>query len=328
MRENGAIESAISGVVQIEGRKIRVLQRLEIQGAVDFSTGNVDFPGDVSVNKGVKDCFRIIARRDVEVRGLVEAATIRAGRDLRLRGGAACREKGVLYGERDIEARYLNECDLKAGRNLTVEKEIIKAQVIVGADLIAPNCTVIGGSLFVTGRCEFAEIGSERNVPTALTLGKQPDADQLQERARTLLLAIGERLKKSKAEHDQFRLYAAKLSPTQAESMTGLQHEIGIYSRLEGSLTNAAQGLHRVIEGIARVDLTVQKLLWRGVRIRIEDWEARIEESLKGPLRISCEPGGKPILTDLVSGSSVELSTVARVRSRIEDQGADEALAA
>lgn len=328
VRDNGAIESAMSGVVRIEGRKIRILQKLDIHGSVDFSTGNLDFSGDVEVNKGVKDGFRVLARRDVIVRGLVEAATIRAGRDLHLLGGAACREKGTLCAERDIVARYLNECELEAGRNLTVEKEIISAHVAVGGDLIAPNCTIIGGTILVTGACDAAEIGSARNIPTLVTLGKQRDADLLDDRVRTLLGKIEGRLRKSQSTHDQLNQNIAWLTPTQTESMNKLQTEIRNYERLEGALTDAVSGMHRVVAGVARAELTVQKLLWQGVTILIDDWEAGIKESLKGPLRISCEPNRKPILTDLISGSSVELSTVARVRSRIEDQGADEAMAA
>jgi len=328
VRESGAIVAAISGVVQIEGRKIRVLQRLDVHGSIDFSTGNIDFPGDVVINKSVKDCFHVQARRDITVHGLVEAASINAGRDLHLLGGAACREKGTLCAERDIEARYLNECDLSAGRSLVVEKEIINANIAVGADLISPNCTIIGGMAYVTGVCEVAEIGSERNIPTMLSLGKGRDADRLSGKAESLLQTIGDRLVKSQAQHDQLQNNTAKLTPAQAEQLTELQFEIGTYRRLEGSLTGAVEGMQRAVEGVAAVDLTVLKRMWRGVTILLGVWEAFIEEPIKGPFKITCNQSGKPILTDLTADSSVELSTVARVRSRIEDEGADEAIAA
>jgi len=328
VRDNGSIESAMSGVVQVEGRKIRVLQKLEIHGSVDFSTGNIDFPGDVSVGKSVKDCFRVEARRDIEIRGLVEAASIHAGRDLRLHGGAACREKGTLFAERDIEARYLNECDVKAGRRLAVKNEVINAHITVGADMISPNCTIIGGTTYVTGQCEIAELGSERNIPTLVTLGRERDANMLADQAQILLRTIRDRLDKNQTEHDQLQKNAAKLTPTQAEHMTELQYEIGTCERLDESLSGAVEELDKAVGAVAAINLTVQKQMWRGVTILLGDWEAVIDEPIKGPLRITCNSAGKPILTDLVSNSSVELSTVATVRSRIEDEGADEAIAA
>ncbi len=324
----GAIEAAMSGVVVIDGKKIRVLQKLEVHGNVDFHTGNIDFPGDVVINKGVKDCFNVQASCDIIVRGLVEAASIHAGRDLELLGGAACREKGELSAVRDIRARYLNECDLRAGRNLTVEKEIINAHVAVGADLLSPNCTIIGGSTFVTGSCDIEEIGSERNIPTQITLGKEREAARLTTAADELLEMIQGKLAKSQSEHDQLQHNTSKLTPTQAETMTELQFEIGTYSRLEGTLSSAVSGMDQAVGEVASVDLTVQRQMWRGVTIVLGDCEAFIEEPIKGPFRISLDSHGKPILTDLISDSSVELSAVARVRSRIEAEGADEAIAA
>ncbi|MCB9837959.1 MAG: DUF342 domain-containing protein [Phycisphaeraceae bacterium] len=328
VHDNGMVVAAMSGVVQIDGRKIRVLQELGIHGSVDFHTGNVDFPGDVVVDKGVKDCFVVKAKRDISIRGLVEAATVHAGRDLHLLGGAACREKGTLFADRDLYARYLNECVCTTGRKLSVDKEVINAHVAVGAEMVSPGCTIIGGTTFVTGRCEVAELGSERNIPTVVTLGAQRDAENLSTRADELLGLIGEKLGKVQAEHDQYQRNAAKLTPTQAETMTELQFEIGSFSRLQETLSSAVSELSRVVGTVATIDLTIHKQLWRGVTILLDKWEATIEESIKGPIRIHCEPGKKPVLTDLTSNSTVELSTVARVRSRIEEPSADEAIAA
>jgi uncharacterized protein (DUF342 family) len=328
VRESGIIESMTSGIVRIIGRKIRVLQKLDIDCNVDFSTGNIDFPGDVSVAKSIKDGFQVQASRDVLIRGLVEAATLSAGRDLHLLGGAACREKGTLEAQRDITARYLNECDLKAGRNLIVDKEIIHANIEVGVDLISPNCTLIGGTSFITGACDVAEIGSERNIPTHLTLGKARDADHLSDQAEMLLKSIGDRLHTSQTQHEQLVKHTTKRTLAQTEQMSELEDKIGAYSKLEEQLMGAVDVLNQAVDGVARVSLTVQKQIWRGVTIVLGDWEATLEEPIKGPLRITCNSAGKPILTDLISDSSVELSTVARVRSRIEDEGADESIAA
>ena len=62
---------------------------------VDFSTGNIEFTGDVIVRKGVRDCFVIQAGGKVEVGGLIEAATIDCGGDPIARGGFAGREVGT-----------------------------------------------------------------------------------------------------------------------------------------------------------------------------------------------------------------------------------------
>ena len=57
-------------------KSAKVSNTLEIDQNVDFSTGNIDFPGNVIVHRSVKDCFTVKARDDIEVRGLIEAATL------------------------------------------------------------------------------------------------------------------------------------------------------------------------------------------------------------------------------------------------------------
>ena len=129
-------------------------------------------------------------------------------------------------------------------------------------------------------------------------------------------------------QHDQFVENTSKLTANQAERVNDLEFEIGAYTRLEESLAGAVDGLTMAVGKVAKVSLAVQNQIWRGVTIVLGDWEATLKEPIKGPLRITCNHAGIPILTDLVSGSSVELTAVAHLRSRIVDEGADEAIAA
>lgn len=328
VRESGVIEAAVSGVVRIDGKKIRVLRRLDIHGPVDFTTGHIDFPGDVVVDEGVKDQFRVLARQDILVKGLVEAATLEAGRDLHLLGGAACREKGRLIAGRDLSARYLNECELRTGRHLAVQREIINSSIVIGGALISPDCTLIGGTAVITGRCELTEAGAERGTPTRIILGGKPEAEKLDNEARELLARLSERIKESEQARERLMEQGGGSSRALADKVSAIESEIGAFNKLEGTLTGAISGMRTAVQSVASVDLLVKGLLWRGVRITMPDWEVGIKESVKGPLRITCDPGEAPILRDLSSGIAVELSTVADVRSRTGDQAADEAVAA
>ncbi len=56
---------------------------------MDFSTGNIDFEGDVRVLKGIRDIFEVRATGNIEVGGLIEASTIDAGGSVFAKGGMA-----------------------------------------------------------------------------------------------------------------------------------------------------------------------------------------------------------------------------------------------
>ncbi|MCH9023609.1 MAG: DUF342 domain-containing protein, partial [Planctomycetes bacterium] len=80
---------------------------LDINGNVDFSTGNIDFPGEVIIAKNVIDLFKVRSKATISIHGLIEAAEIHAGLDLYATGGVTGKEKGKLYAANDIHSKYL-----------------------------------------------------------------------------------------------------------------------------------------------------------------------------------------------------------------------------
>ena len=69
---------------------------LEIQGDVDYSTGNIDFSGDVHICGDVRENFTVHAQGTVTVDGLVEAATVEAGGDLVIARGVVGDGRALL----------------------------------------------------------------------------------------------------------------------------------------------------------------------------------------------------------------------------------------
>ena len=72
--------ASIAGSVDFTGNVFQVKPVLEVPGDVDFSTGNINFLGDVNIRGNVLSGFTVRAMGNVRVEGVVEAgSSVEAG---------------------------------------------------------------------------------------------------------------------------------------------------------------------------------------------------------------------------------------------------------
>jgi len=75
------VVAAVDGIlIAAADGTIDVNEVLNVQGDVDYSTGNIDFPGEVQIKGDVKPGFTVKAKGDVVVGGVIEAATVSPSR--------------------------------------------------------------------------------------------------------------------------------------------------------------------------------------------------------------------------------------------------------
>ena len=100
--DNTEVYASEDGLVKLEDDKIVVNNVFEVPYNVSPSTGDIEFEGSVIVHGNVMTGFKVIARGDVEVMGVVEGAIVEAGGNITL-------HKGI---------QGMNRCSVKAGGNL------------------------------------------------------------------------------------------------------------------------------------------------------------------------------------------------------------------
>ncbi|MEZ6191388.1 MAG: FapA family protein [Phycisphaerales bacterium] len=176
-KNTGELIAKIHGPLVCDGDQITVLEFIEVPEFVDFSTGNINFDGDVHIRKGVRDMFTVEATGNVIVDGLVEAATIRCGGHLAVLGGFAGREKGTAEVGKNMSGKYLDNVHGEVKGELQIDREIANCELTICGALRSPGGTVMGGKLTCQGEAEVAAIGSPSGVPTVISmLGKKKPA--------------------------------------------------------------------------------------------------------------------------------------------------------
>ena len=167
--------SVVDGQINYLDSKINVLNVLEVPGDVDISVGNIHFNGNVIIRGNVLTDYVIEATGNVEVIGVVEGATIRAGGDIILKRGIQGLHKGVLVSGRDIVARYIEHCSVTAKNDIKSEA-IMHCVVNCGhsIELGGKKGLIVGGTIKV-GREIYAKfIGSSMATVTEIEIGVDP----------------------------------------------------------------------------------------------------------------------------------------------------------
>lgn len=180
------IVSAAEGIlIATADGTIDVNEVLNVTGDVDYSTGNIDFPGEVHIKGDVKPGFSVKAKGDVLVGGVIEAATVVSFEGSISSLGIKGREKGMVKAKEDVQARFIENAIVEAGKRVIVQGPITNSQIKAKEEVIAKGNkgVIVGGTISAGYYVEAEEIGSELAVRTHVEVGMEPE-----ERERMKLL--------------------------------------------------------------------------------------------------------------------------------------------
>jgi len=170
-----SLVAAADGHVEFSGRAFQVKPLLDIPGNVDYSTGNINFLGDVCVHGDICSGFTVRAIGNITVGGVVEACTLEAGGDVVVAGGVQGDNQGVIRAQRGIFAKFIENACVYA-------KESICSDCLINCDVYCDGTvevrsgrmTVIGGLLRAAQEVSAGIIGSRAECRTEIFVGGQP----------------------------------------------------------------------------------------------------------------------------------------------------------
>lgn len=173
--EGDALLASIAGQVEFSGRSFQVKPLLDIPGDVDFSTGNINFVGDVFIHGDICAGFTVRAMGSITVDGVVMSSTVEAGGDLVVTRGVQGDNQAVIKAHRGVYAKYLENCCVCA-------KEGLYADCIINCDVYCDGIvevrsgrmTIIGGTIRAAREVSAGTIGSRTESRTGIILGGLP----------------------------------------------------------------------------------------------------------------------------------------------------------
>jgi len=168
--------AAMDGHVTVINNKVTVDPVLIIPGDIDFSTGDIDFGGNILINGNINAGFKVKSGGDIEVKGFVEAAEVTAAGSIMVRGGITGCTRTLIKAGYDIYAQFVENSRLDAGRDIIVRQAIMQSAIKAGGNVkvSGDKALIVGGSIQAGRELEAKIIGSRFSTQTIIQVGIDP----------------------------------------------------------------------------------------------------------------------------------------------------------
>lgn len=179
LSEDGScLIASITGRVDFNGRSFEVKPSLEIDGNVDYSTGNINFLGDVTITGDICTGFNVKALGNITVHGVVEACNVEAGGDLTIGKGVKGDNQAIIQTHRSLYAKYLEN-------SIVCVRQDLYSDCIINCDIYSDGSvyvesgrgTIIGGSLWASNSVRAKSVGTKAESHIKIKLGGLPSAE-------------------------------------------------------------------------------------------------------------------------------------------------------
>ncbi len=165
--------AGIDGCVRLRGKNLELEPVFAVKDDVDYSTGNIDFVGSVRVGKTVLSGFRVTARKDVEVGGVVEDAVVEAGGDVLIKFGFTGRGKGTIRARGEVRALFCENETIEAQGDIIISDYIMNSKVSTAGRLsvTGKNGLILGGLTVAAHGIDVKILGNRNFLPTQVVTG-------------------------------------------------------------------------------------------------------------------------------------------------------------
>ncbi len=312
---DGKLTALRRGVLALKGNLLKVNPELQLPDYVDFSTGNIDFDGDVEIAKGIRDKFSVRATGSVTVHGLIEAAMLKVGVSLHANGGMAAKSKSLAQVGGDLYARYLDNVTANVKGNAVIEREVVNCDLSVVGNLIVKGGGLLGGQTNVAGMVDVLSLGAPSGDRTEITLARIPEVDELCNQADEACENVKEQLDKINEQIGQFERNNARTA-THREQLTELMFKQSELQQRYKAIAAKRDQVREFIEKKCKVDVHVSRAIEPGTTVTCRGVAAKFQERVSGPISIKWDRRGKQLVFRMGEHGNLQpISEIAAVRA-------------
>jgi hypothetical protein len=193
--DEGTVRAEKPGLFSIENGRLTVKEVLEIRGNVDYHTGHIIFPGDVLVSGEIREGFKVFAGGSVYCNDTVEATEIAANRDFIVKTGIIGRGPGKIRVGGEVQAKFLENCDIKNRGRLTVQDSMVNSTVkCMDRIVLGDHGKIVGGEVSAVHGISASDIGNRAFIHTYVQCGvdfeSQKELDKTKRKHLSLYLKL------------------------------------------------------------------------------------------------------------------------------------------
>ena len=166
------------GHLVVVGNKIGVSTVYEVNGDVDFNTGNVEFNGTVLVKGSIREGFKVAAYGDVEVMDTIADGIVECTGNLKVRNGIVGKKSFIKAGG-SVFAKFIENSIVESGGDVVVGEAVMHSKVNAKKSLaVGGKGVIVGGIVRVGEEINCKIVGSPLATITELEAGISPELRQ------------------------------------------------------------------------------------------------------------------------------------------------------
>lgn len=283
--DNTKVLAAAKGHVILTGNKIAISNVYEVNGDVDFNTGNIAFSGTVVVKGSVREGFTVVADGDVEVMNTIADGVVECTGSLKVKNGIVGRTKSKIKAGGTVATRFIENSTVESGGDVVVGEAIMHSKVVARKSVVVGGKGVIVGGLIRAGEeitCKI--VGSHLATLTELEAGINPEL-------RQELIRLGN-LKQAKEQDFEKAEKAVKLlsqlKRAQGELPPDKMAVLLRVNKIQAQLTTELEELKQNIENIEyqikqseRGRIMVEGVIHSGVKVTIGSANIHLHDDYK-----------------------------------------------
>jgi len=167
--------SLIDGLVEygkVKGQiHLDVSEVYVVKEDVDFSTGNIDFPGSVIVKGSIKAGFEVRAKNEV-VATTIRGRVVAGGGVTARQGIIGGQDAADIYAEGSVYAKFVHKAKIITNEGVYIKKSIMSSEVYAEKEVIVDGVpgSIIGGKVFSVEGISARIYGSEAYIKTDVAI--------------------------------------------------------------------------------------------------------------------------------------------------------------
>lgn len=272
-------------VTRTESGVIHVFPIFEINGDVDYKSGNIDFNGIVIVRGNILTGFKVTAASDIRVVGTVDGAELYAGGSIHVTEGIVGQNRGLVQAGLDVRSSFIQDAHVIAGGDIVVKQSIMHSQLSAGKYIVCldGNGLIVGGTLQAGEKVQARTIGNMMSTQTAIEVGALPEIRQEYEQLRHQVKAQKQNL--DKTNQALMLLEQLDASGQLDEAKRTMRQKLTITkSHLKQELDRMNERTHqlvRLLENSQLASVEVGQIVYPGTKIVIGRKVVLVKEAVK-----------------------------------------------
>lgn len=166
----------IDGMLSTSRNRVSILPVFEVAGDVDFSTGNIEFLGNVVVKGNLKNGFSIKSGGDVHIHGIVEGGSIEAEGNIYITTGIRGLKRSRIIAKGSISTKFIENAYVRSSLDVFADEAIMHSDIIAGNSIVLSKNKglIVGGTIRAALFIKCKNIGSSLATKTEFEIGVDP----------------------------------------------------------------------------------------------------------------------------------------------------------